>query len=157
MENVLEDSLNEVQEFKRRRKLLPWWIKIFCWLFMFFGLISVVCLFLGFTNFKPSLAIYGLESNEPFSIMGISIIMIGILKGITAFGLWFEKDFGVKLGKIDGSVGILTCLLSMVVLPLIFEGYTVTIRLELILLIPFLMKLHKIESSWDKRTETNSF
>ena len=113
-----ENSFEEFENIKkRRRKMLPWWIKIFCWIFMLFGLLSFVCLILGFTNIKPALAFYGFETNEPFSLNGLIVISVGILKGITAFALWFEKGFAIKIGKIDAIIGIILCVNSMSVLP----------------------------------------
>ncbi|MGS2727149.1 hypothetical protein ACU8DI_11120 [Psychroserpens sp. BH13MA-6] len=145
-----ENSFEEFENIKtRRRKMLPWWIKIFCWIFMLFGILSFVCLILGFTNVKPALAFYGFETNEPFSLNGLIVIAIGILKGITAFGLWFEKDFAVKIGKIDAIIGIALCGISMLVLPFLQEGFNITIRLELLLLIPYLFKLNKIQKEWE--------
>ncbi|GGG52437.1 hypothetical protein [Bizionia arctica] len=148
--NVTENSFEEFENIKkRRRKLLPWWIKIFCWIFMLFGLLSLVCLILGFTNIKPDLAFYGFETNEPFSLNGLIVISIGLLKGVTAFALWFEKDFAIKIGKADAIIGIILCIISMVVLPFIQDGFNMTIRLELALLIPFLIKLNKIQKEWE--------
>ncbi|MFL0354774.1 hypothetical protein [Xanthomarina sp. GH4-25] len=145
-----ENSFEEFENIKkRRRKMLPWWIKIFCWIFMLFGLLSFVCLILGFTNIKPDLAFYGFETNEPFSLYGLIVISIGLLKGVTAFALWFEKDFAIKIGKIDAIIGIALCVMSMVVLPFIQDGFNITLRLELVLLIPFLIKLNKIQKEWE--------
>jgi uncharacterized BrkB/YihY/UPF0761 family membrane protein len=151
--NINENSFDEFETNKRRRKLLPWWIKVFCWIFMIFGLLAFVCLLLGFTNIKPSLAFYGFETNEPFSVIGMLVITVGILKGITAFSLWFEKNFAIKLGKIDAIVGIIICVISMLILPYLNDGFNFQIRLELALLIPFLLKLNKIEKEWERITK----
>ncbi|ARV16833.1 hypothetical protein [Polaribacter sp. SA4-12] len=151
--NINENSFDEFETNKRRKKLLPWWIKVFCWIFMIFGLLAFVCLLLGFTNIKPSLAFYGFETNEPFSVIGMLVITVGILKGITAFSLWFEKDFAIKLGKIDAIVGIIICAISMLILPYLNDGFNIQIRLELALLIPFLLKLNKIEKEWERITK----
>lgn len=144
---------NPFEEFenvkKRRRKLLPWWIKVFCWIFMFFGLMSFICLILGLTDIKPSLAFYGFETNEPFSLNGLIVISVGLLKGLTAFALWFEKDFAIKIGKVDAIIGIVLCVVSMLALPFLQEGFNITIRLEIALLIPFLLKLNKIQKEWE--------
>ncbi len=151
-EPEIEDSkFEEFENTERRRKLLPWWIKVFCWIFMLFGVLSLVCLILGFTNIKPALAFYGFETNEPFSLFGLLVISIGLLKGITAFSLWFEKDNAVKIGKIDAIFGIILCVISMIVLPFLQESFKVTIRLELALLIPFLIKLNRIQKNWKLR------
>lgn len=152
----IESAFNEFEQTEiRRRKLLPWWIKFFCWVFMLFGFLAFVCLILGFTNLKPSLALYGFESNEPFSINGLLVIIIGLFKGVTAFALWFEKDFAIQFGKIDAIVGIIACVFAMLVLPFFQEGFNVTIRLELILLIPFLIKLNKIQKPWAAKRVIN--
>jgi Trk-type K+ transport system membrane component len=150
---IIDNSFEEFASNKRRRELLPWWIKLFCWFFMLFGIMAFVCLILGFTNIKPALAFYGFESNEPFSLNGMLVITVGILKGITAFALWFEKDFAIKLGKIDAIVGIIICGISMLILPFLNDGFNIQIRLELALLIPFLLKLNKIEKEWESITK----
>lgn len=148
---MTENSFEEFENVKkRRRKLLPWWIKVFCWIFMFFGLMTLICLILGFTNIKPALAFYGFETNEPFSLNGLIVISVGLLKGITAFALWFEKDFAIKIGKIDAMIGIVLSVISMLVLPFLQDGFNITIRLELALLIPFLIKLDKIQKEWEE-------
>ncbi len=149
--NLTDNSFEEFENIKsrsKRRKLLPWWIKVFCWIFMLFGFLSIVCLILGFTDIKPSLAFYGFETNELFSLTGLTIISVGTLKGFTAFSLWFEKDLGIKLGQIDAIIGIVLCGISMLVLPFLQDGYNLTIRLEIALLIPFLIKLNKIQKEW---------
>lgn len=147
---LTESAFKEFENVKkRRRKLLPWWIKMFCWIFMLFGAMSIVCFVLGFTNIKPDLAFYGFETNEPFSLIGLLVISTGIFKGITAFALWFEKDYAVKLGKIDAVIGIILCVISMCVLPFFQDGFNITLRLELALLIPFLIKLNKIQKEWE--------
>ena len=150
MEKNIEEN-SKFEEFekikKKRRQLLPWWIRTFSWIFMIFGILSFVCLILGFTNIKPNLGFYGFETNEPFSLFGLIIISVGILKGITAFALWFEKDFAIKIGKIDAILGIVLCAISMFILP-IQDEYNFTIRLELVLLIPYYLKLTKIENEW---------
>ena len=120
---------------------------------MFFGIFSITCLILGFTDIKPALAFYGFESNEPFSLNGIIVISVGVIKGITAFSLWFEKGFAIKLGKIDAIIGIIICGISMFVLPFLQDGFILNIRLELLLLIPFLLKLNKIQKEWDDLKE----
>lgn len=146
----MEIENSEVETVNRRRDLLPWWIKLFSWLFMIFGGLTIISFFLGFTNIKPALAFYGFETNEPFSLIGILIISIGVLKGITAFSLWFEKDYAMKLGKIDSYIGIGITMFAMIGLPFILKNGEFTIRLELIFIVLFLLKLMKIEQKWKK-------
>lgn len=151
-EETTKSVFEEFDTNKRRRALLPWWIKMFCWIFMLFGIMAFVSLLLGFTNIKPALAFYGFESNEPFSLDGMIVISVGIFKGITAFSLWFEKDFAIKFGKIDAMIGIVLCAIAMLVIPFLGDGFHLELRLELALLIPYLLKLTKIENEWESIT-----
>lgn len=131
-----------------RRKLLPVWIKVFCWIFMLMGIVSIGCLIFGALGNKADLSFYGFETNEPLTLIGILIISIMTLKGFSAYALWFEKDYAIKLGKIDAIFGIVICLILMFVLPFFQENSKIGIRLEIALLIPYLIKLHKIEKVW---------
>lgn len=143
------DFLNQFEIIKiNRRALLPWWMKFFCWLFMIFGVVAIGCLLLGLFGIPESLSLYGFESNQQFSLTGIIILVVAIFKGITAFSLWFEKDYAIILGTIDAIIGIILCVVFMTVLPLAIANFHATIRLELILLIPYIIKLKKIQPEW---------
>ena len=134
-----------------RRQLLPWWIKIFCWVFMVFGVLALGCLGLGLFGYTADLALYGVETDEPLAWTGLLIIVILGFKAVTAFALWFEKDYAIVLGKMDALIGIGLCLAHMIVLPFFIENFHVTIRLELVLLIPYLIKLNKIQDDWTQK------
>ena len=143
------DFLNQFDIIKiNRRQLLPWWMKFFCWLFMIFGVAAIGCLLLGLFGIPENLSLYGFESNQQFSLTGIIILVVAIFKGITAFSLWFEKDYAIILGTIDAITGIILCVVFMTVLPLAIANFHATIRLELILLIPYIIKLKKIQPEW---------
>jgi len=146
---MIESPFSEFENNIKRRDLLPMWIKVFCWIFMLFGVLAIVSLILGFMGSKADLAFYGFSTNEPLSLSGLLIISIGILKGYTAFSLWFEKDNAIEIGRIDAIFGIALCVISMIVMPILNEGISVTFRLELALLIPFLIKLDKIKEDWN--------
>ncbi len=149
-EDSVESSFEEFETvYVRRRKLLPWWIKVFCWIFMFTGLMGVVCLIVALFGVKPALSMYGFETNEPFSLIGMMVIFIFILKGVAAFFLWFEKDLAIKIGRIDALIGIVLCCASMFILPFFQDGFNISLRLELALLIPYLIKLNKIQGKWE--------
>lgn len=139
----------EYELYRRRRDLLPWWIKFFCWLFMFFGFLAVICLLAGFTNFKPALSFYGLETNEPFSVIGLSVIFIGMLKGFAAFALWFEKDYAIKLAKADAILGTIICIVITFASGSLLNQPGFNFRLEILFLIPYLIKINNIEDEWD--------
>lgn len=150
MNQELESQFNEFEKPPViRRKLLPWWIKIFCWIFMLMGACSVGGLI--FNLFTPSirLSIYGFTSYNAFSGIGIFIIAIITFKGYAAYTLWFEKQNAILIGKLDAIAGISICLISMFILPFFFRSLRFEFRFEIILLIIYYIKLNKIEYEWD--------
>lgn len=102
----------------------------------------------GILGYRTQLALYGLETNEPFSVTGITIILLFIIKGITAFGLLNQKYWPVKAGIADAIIGITICALMMFY-PIINSEATFSLRIELIALIPYLLKLLKIKTEWE--------
>jgi len=145
----IENTFQEIEpNNKRRRDLLPWWMKVFCWLFMLFGIASVVALFMGLTDNNIELSFYGFKSNEPFSLNGLIVIGVGIIKGFAAYSLWFEKDYAMKVAKIDALLGIALCVAAMLIIPFFKNGFHISIRLELFLLAPYLFKLNTIQAEW---------
>jgi len=138
---------------ERRRKLLPRWIKVFLWIFMVFGVISPIGLVFGLFEINFQLALYGIETINPLSITGLTIILLFAIKGAVSYGLWTEKDWAISLAIMDSIIGIIACLLVMFVLPFFIEhnGFTFSLRLELLVLIPYFLKMKKIKTEWETR------
>lgn len=130
-----------------RRKLLPLWIKVFCWIFIVMGVAAVFALAAGLLGNSPGLEFYGLSTDQPLSIAGLSVTAILLFKGFTAYSLWFEKDNAIKLAKIDAASGIIICIAMMVIQPIISKE-NISLRLEIIFLIFYYMKISKIEYEW---------
>ncbi len=128
------------KEILRRRDLLPLWVKFFIWCFMFILVILPVLLVISIMNSDISIGIFGIRSSTIFSVGGAVSFITFILFGIIAFSLWLEKDWAIKLAKIGAIFGIVFCLAMM------FTHRN--IRGELILLIPYLYVLNKIETQW---------
>ncbi|MNG30988.1 hypothetical protein D3C84_1167200 [compost metagenome] len=57
----------------------------------------------------------------------------------------------MSITKIDAILGVVICIISMFIIPFISESESshFSIRLELALLIPYYLKLNKIEYEWD--------
>ena len=149
--NYAFEGIEEFESLKvRRRELLPWWIKAFVWIFMIVGVIVPIGLVIGLLGYSFSISLYGFESTEPISLTGIFLIVLYLIKAVTAFGLWTEKIWAVDLGIIDAIIGLVVCGAVMLVLPLIdiSEGFVLKLRLEPILLILYLLKLQKIKPLW---------
>ena len=132
-----------------RKKLLPIWIKVFMWFFLITGTIMPVVFLIGVFGHNAELSFYGLETNEPFSAIGILITSVFVIKGVTAFGLLKETDWAIKIGIADAIIGITICTISMIY-PFINAEFKFALRLELIALIPYLLTFLKIKTEWER-------
>ena len=145
--DLLTDELIQLDVISRK-KLLPLWIKIFSWIFLIISAFVPIVFILGIMGYNVQLAVYGLETNEAFSKIGITILAIFIIKGITAFGLLKEKNWAVTIGIVDAILGIIICTLIMLY-PIINPEIKFSLRLELVALIPYLLKFFKIRTQWE--------
>ncbi len=151
MQEIQEDLLPEniiPLSLIIRKKLLPWWIKVFSWIFLLFGVIGPITLIAGIVGYSIDLSIYGLTTNDPISLIGILIILIFTLKGFVSFGLLLQKDWAVKLGIVDAVLGAAICFFLMSY-ALINAEVRFYFRLELVLLTPYFIKLLKIKPVWE--------
>jgi len=147
---MTELNSNDTSEIKfikysRRRALLPWWIKIFTWFFLIGGALAPIAFIVGLFHFDYQISILGLSTNDPLSVIGLLALSLMTLKGISAFGLWTEKDWAINLGKIDAVISIAVCFITMTYY--IFKGQ-LNLRLELIVLFIYYYQLNKIEYDW---------
>jgi hypothetical protein len=149
-ENLLDDVATENLRSVRRRALLPWWIQVFMWIFMIMGALSIPNFVAGLLGFHAELSLYGLESHDAVSFTGIVITILFFIKGLVAYGLWAEKDWAINLGYVDAILGILFCLYMMLGLRYFHPDTAFTFRLELLLLVPYLIKLRQLHPEWDK-------
>ena len=161
----MEQSQNEILDVNldnnavtRRRKLLPWWIKVFAWIFITAAvLIPFGLLANAWFGLEYNIEIYGIGSHDGFSLLGIMLTAIFLLKGITAFALWTEKDWAIVAGQFDAVIGIIICIYVSFIYPIMdaVPGFNFSFRLELLILIPFLIKLEKISNDWKKLAHQN--
>lgn len=133
----------------RRRNLLPTWIKIFLWFFLIGGAIAAILLMAGSFLTHISLSLYGIKANHPYSMIGLLISSLFLYKGIVAYGLWFEQKWAVQAAIADAIIGIAICLIMMVIIPFTFPNISFTLRLELIPLYFYLVKMQKIKKTWE--------
>jgi hypothetical protein len=156
MENQTDLLQPEItSKFKRRRQLLPWWIKIFIWIFFIIGLSVPLAFVFGIIGHEFQLALYGFFTNEPLSLTGLFLIAVFALKGLAAFGLWFEKKWAINVGLIDALLGLIICLFLMFIYPLIDSSKTFIfpIKIEIFFLFPYLRMLLKIRKDWSLFSE----
>lgn len=145
--NYLDEFAPEAIVAGWRRKLLPVWIKIFIWCFMVLGAFAVTVFFMGLFGFSCSIALYGFESTDPTSIVGISLLLLFLLKGVVSYSLWFEKKWAINLALFDAYLGIAICILSMI-FPLGRDISKYPLRGEILILVPYLIKLYRIKKLW---------
>lgn len=141
--------MTELTPPKRKRDLLPIWIKVFLWLFLVMASFIPVVVVLGIFNFSTSLSLYGFESHSVFSVIGFMITCLITYKGIIAYGLWTEKKWAVTHAIYDGIIGIVACVLAMILPLFLNSGINFTFRLELLALFPYLFKMRAIKDEWN--------
>lgn len=149
-EHLLDEFTAEKQAaMRRRRSLLPVWMKLFIWLFMTVGILSVPIFVVGCLGSHFLVALYGLETDEPSSFAGFFLTALFAFKGLVSFFLWFEKRPAITLGIIDACIGILICIGVMFGFGF-FLPYRVSasFRLEIVFLIVYLIKLINIREKW---------
>ncbi|MGV3460779.1 MAG: hypothetical protein ACO1N9_10045 [Flavobacterium sp.] len=130
----------------KRRTLLPWWIKLFCWIFMIFGVVVFATIFQLFFDQRPTLSFYGLATETFYPFGMIVLYIVFFLNAVSGYLLWFEKDAAITVGKIVVFVGIALCVASFIIA--LFNG-SFTLRLEIIPLVLFYRKLSSIEYDWE--------
>lgn len=152
MKTTAQKSSSKNKFAKRRKDLIPIWIKPFIFLFMAFGLGGIYVLIVNLLGQDSSLSIYGLDSLTVFSMLGFCIWTILGFKTIVSVGLWYEKIWAPKLAIVDAVIGIIVCVIVMVVLPFInfTDGVNhLNIRFEMFLLVPYLLQMIKIKTQWE--------
>ena len=150
-ENETKDQnpVIDLPRILRRRNLLPWWIIGFIWIFfLFFAMIPAAVVF-GLLKFNFQLSLLGLSTGDPISITGLFIMLLFALKGVVAFMLWTEKTQAVKFAKIDAIVSAAICCLVMIYALVAPSIHMINLRLELIAIIPYYLKMSKIQYDWE--------
>jgi hypothetical protein len=136
------------RRLERRRKLLPWWVIAFIWLFLAFFALMPFGIVMGLLNFKFEISLLGLSTNNPVSLIGLFLILLFSFKGITAFALWTEKTWAVGLAKIDAIISIVICF-SVMAYALFVSHHSFSLRLELIAIFPYYYKMNQIQYDWE--------
>jgi len=149
--NLNFDEEIPFEQFKvsRRRKLLPWWVLTFTWLFLIFLFVVPIAVIMAVLKHSFQISLLGFATDNPLSLTGVFLILLYAFKGMVAIGLWTEKDWAVKLAKIDAVLSICLCCLSMLLPFITPTAFVFSFRLELIAIIPYLYKMRQIEYDWD--------
>lgn len=135
--------------FTRRRNLLPLWIKISIWFFLITASFAALFLIIGPFLQKIDLSLYGITATHSYTVPGMITTVLLLFKGIVAYGLWFEQKWAPQAAIIDAITGIAVCIIMMVVVPFTAPNINFTVRLELIPLYFYLVKMQKIKKLWE--------
>ena len=148
MDVVLESQEMNADKHQLRKALLPVWIKIFGWLFIVMGG-GVPFLYLGslILGFSASYTMFGLGyEGGALAFMPFLISCTIFINGLCAYGLLFGKDWGLTACIVFGYIGLALTVGSMVFEMVVSGG--MMIRLEPLIQIPYLIKLHKLKGHW---------
>lgn len=151
--SIIADQLNDLEEMMtpRRKELISWWIKFFSYIFLLLGALVVFLyplMFLLGQNY--TLSVYGLESSDRYSLLMLGITVLFILKGCAAFGLLWEKDWAADIALVDGFSGIAICIFVIVYSYFGPHVPFVPYRLELVLLIGYVVRIMRIRRDWKR-------
>lgn len=143
----MDNSFDEFEDINtvKRREMLPWWIKLFSWVFMVLAVIACLTPIQLLFGHVPNLSFYGFDSAKFFPYSLLVIYLIFILNGLIGYMLWFEKDKAIEWGKICAVFGIVACVISFLLT--LLDGQF-TFRLEIIALVLFYRELSNLEYNW---------
>lgn len=142
-QDILADELIFTQS---RRSLLPLWIKIFIWIFMILGVLVPLGYIFSLSGAGFNVAIYGYESSDPLSWQAILISATMLGNGIVAYLLYTQHRNAVAIALPVAYFNIALCVISMV---LTMAQGSISLRLELIPLFFYIIKLKGIEYDWE--------
>lgn len=145
---VVEEPSVATKASTHRKKLIPLWIKIFGWIIMVMGAAaSSLAIIMAVLDEPVTYEIFGLSyDGSPLHPMALLIPAIILSLAISAYGLVFGRSWGLNACLVTGYGGVVICLGTMVY-SVVSHG-SLTIRLELLIQLPYLLKLHKIKPFW---------
>lgn len=117
-----------------------------------FGAIIPIAVVISVLKFKFQLLLLDIFTNDPLSPIGIMLTLFYVYKGVVAYALWTEKDWAIKVAKIDAILSIILCCFATVynfVVPQDNGSRRLNFAIELIIIIPYLNKMNKIQSAWE--------
>lgn len=133
---------------EERKRLVPTWIKVFGWLFIIMGAsLPVLPIMTMSLDVPASYTLFGLSFvGSPFHPMALLIQALILSLAVSAYGLLFGRSWGLKACLATGYLGVAIC--AFTTLYAIFVMGSFTLRLEFLIQIPYLMRLHAMKPSW---------
>jgi uncharacterized membrane protein YagU involved in acid resistance len=143
--NEVNDSI-ENQIFE-----IPKWLKYFAVLFTITGVGVPIVILLNIIGFETVISIYGLNSNSIFHWSGILIVLVFSIKFLVSYGVLKRRKWSFRLAITDAFIGILICIFNFGIFDILTNKSNVNfeLRLEIFLLVPYLIYLLKTKSKWE--------
>lgn len=131
-----------------RKQLIPLWIKIFGWLFILFGIgVPITAVYSATMAVPMHYTLFGLSAYGSISSpMAIFLMLLFIALAVSAYGLLFGRAWGLMLCLALGYISLAICIATTIIALATQPG--INIRLEIVVLIPYLIRLHKIKHKW---------
>lgn len=140
-----------MQTLKRnpRYLLLPAWIRVFSWIFLVLGLFTLpLFVFSVFDDVPANFSLFGIDYEGSMRRpTPIALAACFTFLGYAGFTLLWGKKEGRVVGLAAGYLGVALVIISTLIACL--NGRK-TIRLELILQIPYIVALHRRRNSWNE-------
>lgn len=136
---------------KKKWQLLSNWYKTIILLYAFLSPIAFITICLSFFTKNIPLSLYGISSSSQFSSTGLFILSLILVKAVVGCSFIIGHNKAPIIGLIDSAVGIICCLFIGFIFPFFNqkESIDIVFRVELLILIPFLLKSFKIRKSWN--------
>jgi hypothetical protein len=152
--DLLTDELLDFKT-KHRRDLLPLWVKISMWFYLLTSVLLPIIIIIGLNGGRWHTNTYGISSNKPLSAGGLFTIAIHVLKTIVSIGMFRTSSWAIRLAIFDAILGIIIC--SLIIGYSFVNGHhrggsNTILPLELIFLIPYLIKMNRIKVEWQLRS-----
>lgn len=128
-----------------RRELLPFWIKVFIWIFIIGAVVIVgVVIAAIWSNYIP-VSLYGLRTEYIDTDIGLFLAFIFLLKGVVSIALWRNWSKAIDLALFDAILGIV---ITIYVSLSSIGSSQINLRLEIFVLIYYLYCLIKVRHKW---------
>jgi hypothetical protein len=127
-----------------RKALVPKWIRVFGWVFIVFGCyILLLGIYCAVSGIEGEFFLYGIEATgSVFTVHAMVVIGLYLAHGVCAYGLLFAKAWGVRACIVLAYLSICICIYTM------FTDEGLSLRLELAILCPYIVKLHRLMPVW---------
>jgi hypothetical protein len=154
-ESDLDIELPIADIVRYRKQLVPKWIKFFGWIFIILGVVAPLSYLASFSDGANSnFSLLGLEARGgEMTPMTLFTIALFISFGLSAYGLLFGRDWGMSACLATGYVGLVITVLVTIAG---FASGMLTVRLEPLIQVPYLIKLHKIKPDWNGQETAQS-